>query len=146
MNEDDEKPIDLNKKAPFASEVAKTDNMRPNANVWRGYAFTPGEFEDYIACFCSKKEILTALSLNEVMADRFCKEAYGMPFDEAYDKLLAQATMLGNKMLIQLSMKGNGTAIAAVTKYLMKKEQSEGNDALKINIVMTNVGDGKDEK
>lgn len=103
-------------------------------------------FEDLIDNFTPVDDILSILNVSEKKLDSFCKKYYNMPYRDTYRDLSARAMYYNRKAFNQLAKEGNGKAIDVVAKYIMKMDEGDRNQALRIVVdgVMPKVNKGED--
>lgn len=93
------------------------------------------DFETLVAYFTPKDDILKILGTNIGDMENWCRDNYGLNFDEVYDNLLALARAQGRMMITRLANAGNNTAMGIFSKHFAKYEEEQSNKADTIPII-----------
>lgn len=122
----------LNYEVPVYDDLL--DPKRKNTSI-PGFDFDVDTFENLIDNFVPIQNIPLILGVHSGQLDKFCQRAYGMNFEETYNKLSGITDYWSRKVVKNLSASGNATALNIMSKHFMGLSDDNKNQGVNIVIV-----------
>lgn len=92
-------------------------------------------FEDYIMVGTPMPDLLKIFRISHAEMDRWCQQNYNsLNFAEAYDHVIRVARAQFKKTLTILASRGNASAIALATKFVLDMDENDKAQNIRVTI------------